>query len=193
VQIGGRTPGVNQDQFTVTAAATLAGTLAIANAPSFVSPNLYHYKVMSFASRSGIFTSYTGTSAGNGLLYAPVYSDTDLTLVATLAGDANLDASVDFLDLAKLAQSYNTDVSATTDNWWMHGDFNYDGKVDFLDLALMAQHYNTSVTPAPAADLPASFAADWQAALAAANVPEPSATCAMLILIAIGATARRHG
>ncbi|HEY7118959.1 MAG TPA: autotransporter-associated beta strand repeat-containing protein [Tepidisphaeraceae bacterium] len=189
VQIGGRTPGVNQDQLAVAAAANLAGTLAISNAPGFVSPNLYHYKVMSFASRSGMFTTYTGTDAGNGLLYAPIYTNTDLTLIATLPGDANVDAGVDFNDLVALAQSYNTDVSATTDNWWQHGDFTYDGKVDFNDLVLLAQHYNTSISPAPA-DLPESITADWRAALAAAaNVPEPS--CGMLILMAIGAASRR--
>ena len=48
---------------------------------------------MTFASRSGIFTSYTGTDAGNGLLYAPIYTDTDLTLPQAAAlPDHELDA-----------------------------------------------------------------------------------------------------
>jgi hypothetical protein len=61
-----------------------------------------------------------------------------------LAGDANLDGTVDFLDLAALAQNYN--MVGTTP---AQGDFNYDGNVDFYDLAILAQSYNMSL-PAPA-------------------------------------------
>jgi hypothetical protein len=161
------------DQLNVSGSASLAGTLATSNISGYSAANLYHYKVMTFGSRTGVFTSYTGTNAGNGLVYAPVYIDKDLTLVATLPGDANVDSKVDFNDLVALAQDYNTIFSATTDNWWGGGDFNYDGKVDFSDLVLLAQHYNGSITPAPA-DLPARVAGDWGAALAGASVPEPT-------------------
>jgi hypothetical protein len=65
-----------------------------------------------------------------------------LKLRPRLAGDANRDGTVDFLDLAALAQNYN--ASSTTDDPWTGGDFNGDGVVDFLDLAAMAQHYNLS-------------------------------------------------
>jgi hypothetical protein len=84
------------------------------------------------------------------------------------AGDANGDRVVDFLDLAKLAQNYNTNGGMT----WAQGDFNGDGNVDFLDLAILAQRYNWSLPAAGASAAPsassASFAADWQAAMAAA-------------------------
>jgi hypothetical protein len=65
-----------------------------------------------------------------------------------LTGDANHDRSVDFLDLAKLAQNYNATGGGKT---YADGDFNGDGKVDFLDLAKLAQNYNTSLSPAAAA------------------------------------------
>ncbi|MDB5324222.1 MAG: hypothetical protein JWN40_5853 [Phycisphaerales bacterium] len=99
----------------------------------------------------------------------------DASVVAryTLSGDTNLDGAVDFLDLAKLAQSYNSTVSTTTESWWTHGDFNYDGAVDFLDLAKMAQNYNTALPGAPIPGAPAGFEADL--ARAFANVPEPGA------------------
>lgn len=87
-------------------------------------------------------------------------------------GDANADGSVDFLDLAKLAQSYNVTDGQRR---WSDGDFNNDGNVDFLDLSLLAQNYNTTgVQGAPALPAGASsdFAADWAAAIA--SVPEPS-------------------
>jgi autotransporter-associated beta strand protein len=93
----------------------------------------------------------------------------------TLVGDTNLDGTTDFLDLAKLAQSYNTDVTTTTESWWTHGDFNYDGKVDFLDLAAMAQNYNTSLPSAPIPGASATFEADLARAFASVPVPEPGA------------------
>jgi hypothetical protein len=66
-------------------------------------------------------------------------------IFSVLAGDATGDRSVDFSDLAVLAQHYNTMGGMT----FAQGDFNYDQNVDFLDLALMAQRYNTSLA-APA-------------------------------------------
>jgi hypothetical protein len=69
-----------------------------------------------------------------------------------LTGDINHDRSVDFLDLATLAQNYNSTSGGMT---WAQGDFNGDGNVDFLDLAKLAQNYNTSL-PAPAPAAPAA-------------------------------------
>jgi hypothetical protein len=93
-----------------------------------------------------------------------------------LAGDANRDRKVDFLDLAKLAQNYNTSGSGKT---YSDGDFNGDGSVDFLDLAILAQRYNTSLPAAgavvPIAASSTSFAADWAAATAVIAAP-PAAT-----------------
>jgi ELWxxDGT repeat protein len=87
-----------------------------------------------------------------------------------LGGDANHDRTVDFNDLVKLAQNYNTSGGKT----YADGDFTGDGNVDFNDLVILAQRYNTSL-PAPGAALPvapsASFAADWAAATAIATAP----------------------
>jgi hypothetical protein len=69
-----------------------------------------------------------------------------------LAGDANHDATVDFNDLVRLAQNYNTAGGRTFDQ----GDFNYDGNVDFNDLVILAQRYNTNL---PVAAPPATAAA----------------------------------
>jgi hypothetical protein len=101
------------------------------------------------------------------------------TVVAryTLSGDLNLDGSVDFLDLAKLAQSYNVTDGTRQ---WTTGDVNYDGNTDFLDLAKMAQNYNTGLPSEPVPGASADFNADLARAFAA--VPEPGA----LGLIAIG-------
>jgi autotransporter-associated beta strand protein len=104
----------------------------------------------------------------------------------TLSGDANLDGSVDFLDLAKLAQSYNvTDGSRQ----WSTGDFNYDGNTDFLDLAKLAQNYNTALPSAPIPGASAEFNTDLARAFAA--VPEPS-TSALALIAACGLATRRR-
>ena len=80
----------------------------------------------------------------------------------------------------KLAQNYNTTVSATTQSWWNHGDFTYDGIVDFNDLVKLAQNYNTALPSSPIPGAPVDFNADL--AKAFASVPEPSG--ALLTLLA---------
>jgi ELWxxDGT repeat protein len=88
----------------------------------------------------------------------------------SLAGDANRDRAVDFLDLAKLAQNYNT----TGGKSYADGNFNGDSNVDFLDLAILAQRYNTSLPlpgSTPSAAPAASFSADWALATASVSVP----------------------
>jgi autotransporter-associated beta strand protein len=90
----------------------------------------------------------------------------------TLAGDATLDGSVDFNDLVKLAQNYNTTVSASTESWWNKGDFTYDGITDFNDLVKLAQNYNTALPTEPIAGASAAFEADLARAFGN-SVPEP--------------------
>jgi hypothetical protein len=67
----------------------------------------------------------------------------------TLVGDANLDGTVNFLDLPQLlGYKFNTHQPAS----YTDGDLNYDGVVDFLDLAaLFSANYNTGQSFAAAA------------------------------------------
>jgi hypothetical protein len=60
-----------------------------------------------------------------------------------LAGDANRDRKVDFLDLVILAQNYGAGGQT-----FASGDFNYDGDADFEDLVVLAQRYGTSLAAA---------------------------------------------
>jgi hypothetical protein len=106
-------------------------------------------------------------------------------VLETINGDATLDHTVDFLDLAKLAQNYNvTDGNRS----WAEGDFNHDGNVDFLDLALMAQNYNMAAADA------SGFSADFRAAmaLAEARAPEPSGALALVMGGFAAAVGRRQ-
>jgi hypothetical protein len=183
VQIGGRAAGTGYDRVNVAGAAALAGTLEIATAEGFAPAALDAFRVLTFKSRAGAFSTYTGTDAGNGLVYAPVYGGDDLTLVATVPGDASLDGRVNFDDLLALAKHYNATGAAAT---WVTGDFTYDQRVNFDDLLVLAKHYNQSAFPAAGQVSPA-FAADWAAALqGAGSVPEPAA-----VLVAALAAVRR--
>jgi autotransporter-associated beta strand protein len=104
----------------------------------------------------------------------------------TLSGDLNLDGSVDFLDLAKLAQSYNVTDGTRR---WATGDVNYDGNTDFLDLAKMAQNYNTALAAPAVPGASVEFQADLARAFAA--VPEPG-TISVLGIGALALLARRR-
>jgi hypothetical protein len=73
----------------------------------------------------------------------------------SLGGDANHDRAVDFNDLVKLAQHYNT----VGGNTYADGDFTGDGNVDFSDLVILAQHYNLSLPAGGAAALSATASA----------------------------------
>jgi len=53
-----------------------------------------------------------------------------------VAGDANGDQVIDYIDLGNLACNYDA-TSAT----WDMGDFNFDGVVDYIDLGLLASEY----------------------------------------------------
>jgi hypothetical protein len=89
-----------------------------------------------------------------------------------LAGDVNHDRSVDFQDLAAMAQHYNTTGGMT----WAQGDFNGDGNVDFLDLARLAQRYNTAL-PAPVVG---AAAPTGTVSVAAAPMPSLAAVLAQI-------------
>jgi autotransporter-associated beta strand protein len=106
----------------------------------------------------------------------------------TLLGDATLDGAVDFNDLVKLAQNYNSSVPVG-DSGWYHGDFNYDDKVDFNDLVKLAQNYNGSL-PATLAS-PSGTVFNDDLARAFASVPEPS-TLGLLGSLLLGCRRRRR-
>ena len=172
-------------QLNIKGTATLSGTLDVSLTGGYSPAGLDSFQVMGFGARVGHFNKYLNLDVPGALTLAPIYSATALQLVATLPGDATLDGKVDFLDLAKLAQSYNV---TDGNRQWVEGDFNSDGAVDFLDLAMLAQQYNTAL---PAGAIPgASAGFDADLARAFANVPEPS--CLGLLALGMLGLRRRH-
>ncbi len=79
---------------------------------------------------------YDVTGDGN-LEFADI--DTWVTdLFGTAKGDANLDSSVDVLDLSILATNYGSI------GLWSQGDYNSDGIIDILDLSILATNYGVT-------------------------------------------------
>ena len=166
IELAGKTPGTQYDQLNVTQTATLAGTLAVSLLNNFNPAPLDPFTAMTFAQRNRTFDHYSGMDLPGPLTLAPVYSTTNLKLIATIPGDANTDGRVDFADLVARAQHYGG-----TDTLWPTGDFSYDGATTFTDLVVWAQHYGASISPAEIATLDPIFAVDAQRAFA--QVPEP--------------------
>ncbi|MGA2230225.1 MAG: autotransporter-associated beta strand repeat-containing protein, partial [Tepidisphaeraceae bacterium] len=155
---------------------------------------------------TGIASSYAADSPG---LFSVGYADgsrdpgspaqpNQILVKFTLAGDANLDGTVNFSDLLVVAQNFNRSVDASGNPVdWADGDFDYDGVVNFSDLLIVAQNFNKTLGSSELALLPSSFAADWQLADAevnatrTSNVPDPGAIAAPLLLA--GALLARRG
>ncbi|MEQ9455032.1 MAG: PEP-CTERM sorting domain-containing protein [Phycisphaeraceae bacterium] len=72
------------------------------------------------------------------------------TILGTVAGDANLDQTVDLIDLSALASNFNA-----TGVGWASGDFSGDTIVDLIDLSLLATNFGFS---SPAIPEPTSLA-----------------------------------
>ncbi len=66
-----------------------------------------------------------------------------------LLGDANLDGSIDALDLNELGQRWRQ-----PDDQWSHGDFSADGVIDATDLNDMGQNWREMIPMSAAASAP---------------------------------------
>lgn len=97
-------------------------------------------------------------------------------------GDANLDGAVDISDLGILATSWQTAGA------WATGDFSGDQLVDITDLGLLATSWQfgaATSSPLPLEGLLGGLG------LPAGTVPEPSAVCAVVLLVVASWTRRR--
>ena len=81
----------------------------------------------------------------------------------TLAGDANLDGTVNALDFNAIATSFG----ATSGKLWINGDSTYDGAVNTADFVAMSQNFGATL---PGANLSALAAPPLLGTL----VPEPA-------------------
>ena len=112
------------------------------------------------------------TNASGGLLGYADIGGGQVEVRFTIAGDANLDGTVDTVDFNLLASNFSQSGKD-----WMDGDFNYDGTIDTVDFNLLASKFSQTLA-GPAA--PGTV------------VPEPAAALSILALGAFGILSRRR-
>ncbi|MDB5318904.1 MAG: Cna B-type [Phycisphaerales bacterium] len=161
---GSMTPGVMQIVNVATGQSVTPQSVAY--------DSVLHRAIVAFDPNAMVDGNYRLTIAAGALPGLAAAHQYDFFI---LAGDVNRDRAVDFLDLAALAQNYNS-----TGKTWAQGDFNGDGNVDFLDLARLAQRYNSalpapSVSAAPAGPVSVSSAPmpSLASVIAQLNAPAP--------------------
>jgi hypothetical protein len=168
IELGG-TDFAAYDHLDVFGTASLAGTLDVDLIGGFMPNPGDQFTVLTFNSRVGDFSAYTGMNLGGGLMLMPVFSPTSLTLIATsssMAGDANMDGVVNIFDINLVSANWGTAGPM--------GDVNGDLMVDIFDINLISANW----TPAGGGS--------------AAAVPEPS--CLVLAGMALfGLTGGLHG
>jgi hypothetical protein len=80
IDIGGTTPDVEHDVLAVSGSVTLDGTLGMTLQNGHVPTLLETYECLSYASRSGVFCSFSGLEIPGDLYFSPVYDPTSLIL-----------------------------------------------------------------------------------------------------------------
>jgi hypothetical protein len=103
---------------------------------------------------AGGINSTWAAQPGHAIAYADGIAGAAAGMIlvrGALAGDADLDETVGFADLVKVAQNYGKSAGTAI---WTGGDFNFDGNIGFADLVSVAQNYGKSLTPPAPAPLP---------------------------------------
>jgi hypothetical protein len=126
-----------------TGSMNLGGELAMSVSDPSVLNYFDSFQILSAGDIRGKFNRVTGCALGGRIILAAIYNPTDVTLVAALPGDADLNGKVDILDLGTLANYY--DNGSNSGSGWQQGDFDQNGRVDILDLGELANNYGKTV------------------------------------------------
>ncbi|WP_428389338.1 beta strand repeat-containing protein [Mucisphaera sp.] len=150
IELGGTSPG-SFDRVVHSATADIGGTLDLALINGFTPDLGDAFEIITAAAVVDTFDHVSGVSgpglpSGAGL--AVTYTSTSILVTAALLGDANLDGTVDLIDLSALASNFGATAG------WAGGSFNGDNTVDLIDLSLLASNFgNTNTIPEPTAAL----------------------------------------
>jgi hypothetical protein len=112
---------------------------------------------------SGPLRTSNATNGNKALGWYDNASASQVSVLYTFYGDANLDGAVNGLDFSALASNFGG-----ASKFWYQGDFNYDGTVNSLDFNSIAGNFNqTMPVAAPNAALGALVPEPGTALLAA--------------------------
>ncbi len=106
-------------------------------------------------------------------------SSTDVLVMYTYAGDANLDGKIDADDYFQIDSHYNK--AGNSDKSYINGDFNYDGQINGDDYFLIDAAFTGQ-------GMPFSSEVGLSAAIA---VPEPASVAGLIIAAAVMTRRRR--
>jgi uncharacterized repeat protein (TIGR03803 family) len=104
IEIGGMTAGSQYDQLAITGGASLNGTLNIVFTNGFLPHIGDLFTILTCGSLTGTFPTVNGATAANGLTMVPVYSGTQVILVAESPALTVVDANPLFLSSVQLPQ-----------------------------------------------------------------------------------------
>jgi hypothetical protein len=151
VELGGTAIGTEYDSLSATGQMLLDGTLSVSLLDGFVPALNDVFTVLSFASHSGDFKSYTGLDVGGYLALRPSFTATGLLLTARPAvdGDINLDGVVNIFDINSVSSNWGTAGP--------QGDANGDGIVNIFDVNLISANWGATGGSAKAVPEPATL------------------------------------
>lgn len=164
IELGGPIFGTFYDQLRVLGPATIDGRLDLELVNGyFPMPYGVAHTVLSAAGTvEGVFSAVDGVVLDDMYGLAVTYSPFTVDVTAALLGDANLDGTVDGLDLSAWKEHYGQTGT------WIDGDFSGNGIVEGLDFLVLQRQWGSVVSSVSAA----------------AGVPEPpTAMLAAVILL----------
>jgi hypothetical protein len=123
--------------------------MSLATVSGYAPGWLVPHEVLTAGLLSGRFARIDGVDLDGGKRLAVTYTATSAIVTAAIAGDMNLDGTLDVLDAAAFGSSglFDAGLLAT----WVDGDFNGDGLVDVLDAVDFVSYGLYDAGPYPAA------------------------------------------
>ncbi len=161
--------GINNDG-NVVGYSYIAGTSGTTRAFLYSDGKMYNLNDRINPSLGWTLTNATSINDNGQICGYNSSTNQSFLLDPALPGDANLDKTVNLLDLAELGANWHG-----TNRNWFQGDFNDDGVVNLLDLAMLGENWHATTT-----------GMSFSQALSMVNfiVPEPSS----LVLLVCGLT-----
>jgi len=117
------------------------------------------------------------TGYAGGVFGGVSVSASDVLVMYTYGGDANLDGVVNGDDYFQIDSAFPAGATG-----WFNGDFNYDGSINGDDYFIIDSNFPAQGSPFPTSALATPLVA----------VPEPAAACTLIALAGIALPLRRR-